>query len=165
MVALLGGAARWARQSRRPGVWPRLLALGLVDALQLYTFMLALRHLDVALAVFLSYMSPIYIALVAPRLLRQRTEPVVIAALVLAVSGIAVMLAPGLFDAALRVSVLGVALGLASGVLLAVFFLVAKTLSSDVDGSTMLISNGVIVTAVMLPLGLIQWGAAEQRPE
>ena len=29
MVALLGGAARWARQSRRPGVWPRLLALGL----------------------------------------------------------------------------------------------------------------------------------------
>ena len=104
MVALLGGAARWVRQSRRPGVWPRLLALGLLDAVQLYTFMLALRHLDVALAVFLSYMSPIYIALVAPRLLRQRTEPVVVVALVLAVAGIAVMLAPGLMDPALRVS-------------------------------------------------------------
>ena len=160
MVALLGGAARWSRQSRRPRVWRRLLALGLLDALQLYTFMLALRHLDVALAVFLSYMSPIYIALVAPRLLRQRTEPVVIAALVLAVSGIVVMLAPGLVDAAVRVSALGVALGLASGLLLAVFFLVAKTLSADVDGSTMLISNGVIVTAVMLPFGLIQWAGA-----
>ena len=134
--------------------------LGLVDALQLYTFMLALRHLDVALAVFLSYMSPIYIALVAPRLLKQRTEPVVIAALVLAVSGIVVMLAPGLMDPALRVSALGVALGLLSGVLLAVFFLVAKTLSSDVDGSTMLISNGVIVTVVMLPFGLVQWAGA-----
>ena len=106
---------RWVRQSRRPGVWRRLLALGLLDALQLYTFMLALRHLDVALAVFLSYMSPIYIALVAPRLLRQRTEPVVIAALVLAVSGIVVMLAPGLMDPALRVSALGVALGLVVG--------------------------------------------------
>ena len=69
LVALFGGAGRWLRQSRRPGVWRRLLLLGLLDALQLYTFMLALRHLDVALAVFLSYMSPIYIALVAPRLL------------------------------------------------------------------------------------------------
>lgn len=157
LVALLGGAGRWVRQSRRSGVWPRLLALGLLDALQLYTFMLALRHLDVALAVFLSYMSPIYIALVAPRLLRQRTEPVVVVALVLAVCGIVVMLAPGLMDPALRVSALGVAVGLCSGVLLAVFFLVAKTLSSEVDGSTMLISNGVVVAAVMLPLGLIQW--------
>ena len=81
--------------------------LGLLDALQLYTFMLALRHLDVALAVFLSYMSPIYIALVAPRLLRQRTEPVVVVALVLAVAGIVVMLAPGLMGTALRVSPLG----------------------------------------------------------
>jgi len=160
MVALLGGAGRWLRQSQRPGVSRRLLALGLLDALQLYTFMLALRHLDVALAVFLSYMSPIYIALVAPRLLKQRTEPVVVAALVLAVSGIVVMLAPGLMDPALRVSTLGVALGLASGLLLAVFFLIAKTLSAAVDGSTMLISNGVIVAAVMLPLALIQWAGA-----
>ena len=54
-------------------------------------------------------------------------------------------------------SALGVALGLVSGMLLAVFFLVAKRLSADVDGSTMLISNGVIVAAVMLPFGLIQW--------
>ncbi len=160
MVALLGGAGRWLRQSRAPGVSRRLLALGLLDALQLYLFMLALRHLDVALAVFLSYMSPIYIALVAPRLLRQRTEPVVVAALVLAVSGIVVMLAPGLLEPALRVSTLGVALGLAAGLVLAVFFLVAKTLSADVDGSTMLISNGVIVAAVLLPLGLIQWAGA-----
>ncbi len=160
MVALLGGAARWLRQSRRPGVWPRLLALGLLDALQLYAFMLALRHLDVALAVFLSYLSPIYIALVAPRLLRQRTEPVVVVALALAVSGIVIMLAPGLMDPALRLSALGVTLGLAAGFLLAVFFLVAKTLSADVDGSTMLISNGVIVAVVLLPLGLIQWAGA-----
>lgn len=160
MVALLGGAGRWLRQSRRPGVWRRLLALGLLDALQLYLFMLALRHLDVALAVFLSYLSPIYIALVAPRLLKQRTEPVVVVALVLAVSGIVVMLAPGLLEPALRVSILGVSLGLASGLLLAVFFLVAKTLSADVDGSTMLISNGVVVAVVMLPLGLIQWAGA-----
>lgn len=160
IVALLGGAGRWWRQSRRPGVARRLIALGIVDALQLYMFMLALRHLDVALAVFLSYMSPIYIALVAPRLLRQRTEPAVIAALVLAVLGILIMLAPGLLDPALHVSALGVASGLTAGLLLAGFFLMVKALGTDVDGSTMLLSNGVIVAAVMLPLGLIQWAGA-----
>ncbi len=157
LVALFGGASRWRRQSRAPGVGRRLLALGLLDVVQLYTFILALRHLDVALAVFLSYMSPIYIALVSPRLLRQRTEPVVVVALVLAVSGVIVMLSPGLLDPALRLSVPGLAAGVLSGVTLAAFFLVAKTLSADVDGSTMLISNGVIVAVVMLPLGLIQW--------
>ena len=74
LAARHGGAAR-RRGALAAAVAParacarRLLVLGLVDALQLYTFMLALRHLDVALAVFLSYMSPIYIALVAPRLL------------------------------------------------------------------------------------------------
>lgn len=160
IVAALGGGRRWVRQALRPGVLQRLLVLGVVDALQLYTFMLALRQLDVALAVFLSYLSPIYIALVAPRLLRQRTERVVVVALALAVSGVVVMLAPGLMDPALRVSPLGVALGLASGLLLAGFFLVAKTLSTDADGSSMLISDGVVVAAVMLPLGLVQWAGA-----
>ena len=168
MVAVIFSGARWWRELGKPGVPLKLLALGLVDALQLYLFILALRYLDVALAVFLSYMSPIYIALVAPRLLKQRTEPIVAAALTLSVVGIVVMLAPGLFDPALRVSVPGVVFGLASGLLLAIFFLVAKTARSDVEGSTMLISDGVVTAAVMLPFGVIQWvgaGAAFTLPD
>jgi drug/metabolite transporter (DMT)-like permease len=157
ILILLGGGRRWVRQALGTGVLRRLIVLGVIDALQIYTFMLALRELDVALAVFLSYLSPIYIALVAPRLLRQRTERVVVWALVLAVTGIAVMLAPGLLDPELRVSALGLALALTSGLLLAAFFLLAKTLSARVDGTAMLVSDGVIVTLVMLPLGLVQW--------
>lgn len=157
LVVVFGGGGRWLRQARHPGTLRRLILLGSIDAIQLYTFMIALRRLDVALAVFLSYMSPIYIAIIAPRLLRQRTEPVVVVALLLSVTGIAVMLAPGLLNPDLRVSLLGVLIGLVSGLLLAVFFLVAKALSGEVDGSTMLLSNGVIVALVTLPLGLIQW--------
>ena len=132
ILIFLGGGRRWARQALGTGVLRRLLVLGVLDAVQIYTFMLALRELDVALAVFLSYLSPIYIALVAPRLLRQRTERVVIWALVLA---------------------------LASGMLLAAFFMLAKTLSAKVDGTAMLVSDGVIVTVIMLPLALVQWSA------
>jgi drug/metabolite transporter (DMT)-like permease len=159
VLILLGGGRRWVRQALGTGVLRRLVVLGLIDAAQIYLFMLSLREVDVALAVFLSYLSPIYIALVAPRLLRQRTEGVVVWALVLAVAGIAVMLAPGLLEPQLRVSALGVALALASGLLLAVFFLLAKTLSAKVDGTAMLVSDGVVVSLVMLPLGLIQWAA------
>ena len=159
ILIFLGGGRRWARQALGTGVLRRLLVLGVLDAVQIYTFMLALRELDVALAVFLSYLSPIYIALVAPRLLRQRTERVVIWALVLAVTGIAVMLAPGLLEPELRVSALGLVLALASGMLLAAFFMLAKTLSAKVDGTAMLVSDGVIVTVIMLPLALVQWSA------
>jgi len=160
MVALVFLGSRWWREWSKPGVWRKLLALGLVDALQLFSFFLAVRYLDIALAVFLSYLSPIYIALVAPRLLKQRTEPIVVAALLLSLAGIVVMLAPGLFDPALRVSLAGVLWGLAAGLLLAVFFLLAKTVRNDVGGYTILISNGVTTAVVMLPLGLVQWVGA-----
>jgi drug/metabolite transporter (DMT)-like permease len=159
LLILLGGGRRWARQVLGTGVLRRLIVLGVIDGLQIYTFMLALRELDVALAVFLSYLSPIYVALVAPRLLRQRTEGVVVWALVLAVAGIAVMLAPGLLDPGLQVSALGIGLALASGLVLAAFFLLAKTLSPKVDGTAMLVSNGVIVGVLMLPPALVQWAA------
>jgi drug/metabolite transporter (DMT)-like permease len=157
MVALVFAGRKWWRQWRIPGVPLKLLALGAVDAAQLFSFLLSVRLLSVALAVFLSYMAPIYVALVAPRLLKQRTEPIVVAALLLSVAGIVVMLAPGLFDPSLRLSAAGVLWGLLSGLLLAVFFLVAKNVSSDVEGSTMLISDGAVTAVLMLPFGLIQW--------
>lgn len=160
MIAMAYLGRRWWRQIGSRRLWLRLLALGVIDAAQLYTFILAVRYMDVALAVFLSYLAPVYIAIVTPRLLKQRIEPVVLAAIVLSVAGILVMLGPGLFDPSLRVSAAGVACGLASGLLLAVFFLFAKTLRNDVSGSTIALTDCIITALLMLPLGLAQWSAA-----
>jgi drug/metabolite transporter (DMT)-like permease len=156
IVALLSCGRRWWREMRRPGVVPKLLLLGVLDAAQLLTFFMAVRCMDVALAVFLSYMSPIYIALLAPHVLKQRTEPVVALALALSLAGIVTMLAPGWLDPNLRVSTLGIVCGLAAGVLLAAFFLIAKSVRNDVEGSTIPISNCAITTSMLLPLGLVQ---------
>jgi DME family drug/metabolite transporter len=156
MVALVFLGHRWWREMRKPGVPWKLLLLGAIDAAQLFTFVLAVRYMDVALAVFLSYMSPIYIALLAPRLLKQRTEGVVVIALVLSVAGIVVMLAPGWLNPDLKVSTMGVLCGVAAGVLLAAFFLVAKSVRHDVEGGTILISNCAITTLLMLPFALVQ---------
>jgi drug/metabolite transporter (DMT)-like permease len=163
MVALVFVGKRWWREVRQRGVPGKLLLLGALDAAQLLTFIVAVRYMNVAVAVFLSYMSPIYIALLAPRLLKQRTEAIVVVALVLSLAGIAVMLAPGLFGDHLRISTLGVVCGLAAGVLLAAFFLVAKSLRSDVKGATMLISNACLVTVLMLPLGIVQTVSSHYR--
>ncbi len=156
MVAALFAGHRWWREMRKPGVPRKLLLLGVIDAGQLLSFFLAVRYMDVALAVFLSYMSPIYLALVAPRLLKQRTEPAVVLALVLSIAGILIMLAPSWFDPGLHISAVGIICGLVAGLLLAAFFLVAKSVRHDVEGGTMLISNGTITTLILLPLGLVQ---------
>jgi drug/metabolite transporter, DME family len=156
MVALVFLGHRWWREMRKPGVPGKLLLLGVIDAAQLFTFVLAVRYMDVALAVFLSYMSPIYIALLAPRLLKQRTEGVVVIALLLSVAGIVVMLAPGWLNPDLKVSTAGILCGVAAGVLLAAFFLVAKSVRFDVEGGTILIANCAITTLLMLPFALVQ---------
>lgn len=156
MVALVFVSRRWWREMLRSDMLPRLLLLGVLDSIQLWTFFLAVRYMDVALAVFLSYMSPIYIAVLAPRVLKQATERIVAVALLLSIAGIAVMLLPGLFAPGLRVSALGILCGLIAGVTLALFFLVAKSLRNDVGADTILVWDGFCVGLIMLPLGLVQ---------
>ncbi len=156
MVAAVFAYRHWWRELARPGVRRKLLLLGALDTAQMWTFFMAVRYMDVALAVFLSYMSPIYIAALAPRLLRQRTERVVVVALVLSIIGIAVMLLPGLLVPDLGVSTAGMVCGLLAGVFLALFFIVAKDVRYDVAGDTMLVCNGAVVGILMLPVGLIQ---------
>ena len=121
--------------------------------------MLALRELDVALAVFLSYLSPIYVALVAPRLLKQRTERVVVTGPRARRGGHRRHAGPR----PARPGAAGVGprpgAGAGLGLVFAAFFLLAKTLSAKVDGTAMLVSDGVLVTVVMLPPALVQWSA------
>lgn len=156
MVAAAFAYRRWWREVAKPAVRRKLLLLGVLDAAQMWTFFMAVRYMDVALAVFLSYMAPIYIAALAPRLLKQPTERIVVVALVLSLTGIAVMLLPGLFVPDVRVSLLGLVCGLLAGGFLALFFIVAKGLRYDVAGDTMLICNGTMVGLLMLPVALVQ---------
>ncbi len=53
------------------------MAFGLIDAAGLLTFFVAMRTMNVAVAMFLSYLAPIYVAVAAPRVLHQPTERVV----------------------------------------------------------------------------------------
>ena len=61
----------------RRDLWPRLLLMGPLDAGSLLCYFLAIRYTGVAVATFFLFMQPVWVALLAPRLLKTPTERVV----------------------------------------------------------------------------------------
>ena len=115
------------------GLWPRLLVMG---------------------AFF--FIQPVWIALLAPRLLHSPTERVVYVAIGLALAGLAIILVPALSGDGLHASVLGLVAGLLSGFSYAGFALVVKYLSGRVDSGTMVLSECTLDCLFLLPLALWQ---------
>jgi len=138
------------------GVWPRLLLMGLVDALTLLLFFVAIRGTSVAIGMFLQFLAPVWVALLAPRVFRVRTERIVYPALAVALAGLVVILAPTLLGEGIRISVGGVAAGLAGGVGYAVFQLVVKDLTKRVSAVTIVFTEAWLDALILLPLALWQ---------
>jgi drug/metabolite transporter (DMT)-like permease len=149
---------------RRPGVPARLLLMGLVDAATLLLFFTALRTTSVAIGMFLEFLAPVWIAVIAPRVFKTRTEPVVYGALAIALAGLVLILTPMLRGEGVHVSSLGVIAGLASGFGYATFQLIVKGLTNRGIGAvTIVLSEMVIDAVVLLPLALWQTVGAGYR--
>ena len=99
----------------QPGVPLRLLSLGLVVAVNLILYFVSIRYAGVAVAIFLSYMAPLYLAVLAPLFLKERTERVVWIALGISVVGMLAIVLPGAFAGGANFSVLGVTAGIGAG--------------------------------------------------
>jgi len=139
-----------------PGVWPRLLLMGLVDSLALLLFFVAIRGTSVAIGMFLQFLAPVWVALIAPRVFRARTEGIVYPALGLALAGLVVILAPSLFGEGIGLTAWGVAAGLTAGVSYAVFQLVVKDLTKRVSAVTIVFTEVWLDMLILLPLALWQ---------
>ena len=141
---------------RERSVWPRLLLMGLVDAATLLLFFIALRGTSVAIGMFLQFLAPVWVALLAPRVFRARTERIVYPALGIALAGLAVILTPSLLGEGVRVSTGGVVAGLAAGIGYAVFQLVVKDLTRRVRAVTIVVTEAWLDAIILLPLALWQ---------
>lgn len=139
-----------------PGVWPRLLVMGLVDAFTLVLFFVAIRGTSVAIGMFLQFLAPVWVALLAPRVSRVPTERIVYPALAIALGGLVVILAPSLLGEGIRLSAGGVAAGLAAGIGYAVFQLVVKDLTKRVSAVTIVFTEAWLDALILLPLALWQ---------
>jgi drug/metabolite transporter (DMT)-like permease len=139
-----------------PGVWPRLLVMGLVDAFTLLLFFVAIRGTSVAIGMFLQFLAPVWVALLAPRVSRVPTERIVYPALAIALGGLVVILAPSLLSEGIRLSAGGVAAGLVAGVGYAFFQLVVKDLTKRVSAVTIVFTEAWLDALILLPLALWQ---------
>lgn len=153
-------AAVFARRRRLSGLFApelrgRLLLMGAFDAATLLLFFIAVRETGVAVATFLYFMQPVWVALLAPRVLGSRTEKVVWLAIAIALAGLVVILAPAVTGGA-DVSWAGLAAGLGCGVLYAGFALLVKDLSTRLDSVTLVLAESALDVVFLLPLAVWQ---------
>jgi len=149
--------------ARDRAVWPRLLLMGTIDAFSMLLFFVAMRANGVAIGMFLQFLAPVWVAVVAPRVLRARTDRVVYPALVLALGGLAVILGPSLFGESSHLSWWGVCAGLLAGAGYAAFQLSVKDLTKRVSSVGIVIAEAWIDVVVLLPLALWQTLGAGYR--
>ncbi len=160
-IAALAIGAVFGRRRRLIGLleralWPRLLLMGALDAAALLLYFVAIRETGVAIATFLFFMQPVWIALLAPRLLGSATERFVYVAIGLALGGLVILLVPAALGDNVHVSVLGLAAALASGLCYAGFALVTKGLTRRLESIALVLTECVLDTLFLLPLALWQ---------
>jgi drug/metabolite transporter (DMT)-like permease len=144
------------RELCRPGVPLRLAAMVVFDAGGLLLFFTALRLTNVAIGMFLLFMSPVWVAMLAPRLLRQRTDPWVYPAVAVAFVGLVVILVPDMTDGSVDVSALGIVVALSAGFCYTGFLLTMGSLTKRVRSATLVACESVLDALVLLPLALWQ---------
>ena len=115
-----------------------------------------------AVAIFLSYLAPVYLAFVAPRILHEATDRVAYVALAVGLAGMAVILVPGLVLEGTKLSAAGLFYGWAAGVMYAVYLLFAKSLRGrHVRGTAVVFAQSAFAAAVLLVPGLLAVSAAQ----
>ena len=141
----------------RPGVWRRFVLMAALDASQAFAYFYAVRVLGVAVATFIYYLQPLWVALLAPRILHVTTERVVYVAMPAAFVGLALVLGPS-FSGTGSLSVAGVAAALFSGVGFALFQIVIKKQTRDVSSVSVVTVMCLLDGLLLLPVALWQTG-------
>jgi drug/metabolite transporter (DMT)-like permease len=163
LAAVFARRRPWAGVWRR-GLWLKLLLMGVLDAATLLGYFFAIRETGVAASTFLLFLMPVWVALLAPRLLHIRTERIVYVALGVALAGLVVILAPSLSGGALRLSAIGLAIGLGSGICYALFQLLVKGLTQEVASTTIVFYESILNVVFILPLALWQLRGVDLGP-
>lgn len=136
------------------GVWWRFVVLAALDASQAFAYFYAVRVLGVAVATFVYYLQPLWVALLAPPILHVSTERVVAVAMPVALVGLALVLGPSLSASSL--SVAGVAAALLSGLGFALFQILIKRQTRDVSSISLVIVMCLLDGLFLVPLALWQ---------
>jgi drug/metabolite transporter (DMT)-like permease len=142
---------------RRPGAAWRLIVMAAMSSLTLLLFFFAVLHTSVAIAMFLLFLMPVWVALVAPRVFHSPREPIVWPALALALAGLAVILVPDLLGEGLTISLVGLLAALFTGFGYASYTISVKGLTKIVSPTTISMAEAAGDTLFVLPLAAWQF--------
>jgi drug/metabolite transporter (DMT)-like permease len=122
-------------------------------ALHWTTMFAAYRRAPADTVVFLVFLAPVGVAALAPRLLGERTHPRTVAALALAVAGLALVAGPS------RPSGPGVALALVSAAAFVALVLTSKPLAQVYGGLRLNLMEMAVAGVALLPFAAtVHWG-------
>ena len=143
--------------------WAAVAWLGIGDALNVVLFFAAYQRTTVAIAVLTHYLTPIFVALAAPLVLRERAGVRTFVAVGVAFAGLVLLLQPwgsGLGHNEL----IGAGLGAGSAVFYASNVLVNKRLVKAFSGSELMFFHGLVATPLLFALvGPGEYALVSQR--
>jgi drug/metabolite transporter (DMT)-like permease len=138
-----------------PRQWLAVAWLGVGDALNVMLFFLAYQTTTVAIAVLTHYLTPIFVALGAPLVVKERLSPRTALAVSASFVGLVLLLSPWHGDHGSRDG-LGAALGAGSAVFYATNVLINKRLTGAFSGSELAFYHGLVASpllALLAPRG------------
>lgn len=151
VLVLVSGPLSLRDRVTRPATrreWIAVSWLGVSDALNILLFFGAYQVTGVAIAVLTHYLTPIFVALAAPVVLRERPGLRTYAAVALSFAGLVLLLAPWR-DGGRPGDTLGAILGAGSAVFYASNVLVTKRLTGAFSGSELTFFHGLVSLVVL----------------
>jgi drug/metabolite transporter (DMT)-like permease len=125
-----------------------LLMLGLFEAAAVTANFYSIRYTTVSIAVLLLYTTPIYVTLLSPLVLKEKITSRSIIVLALSVTGVVMVVQP---QTQHGINVIGVALGLASGLLFALMILTSRKIKDIYTGTAQATWSMIISIIVFSP--------------
>ncbi|MBS1151580.1 MAG: Permease of the drug/metabolite transporter [Myxococcaceae bacterium] len=159
LVGLIGVGLLFAVTRTRPNLrrWPLLLVRGVFGGAAVLCYFFAISHLGVGPATMLNYLAPVYAAVFAGVILKERPGLWLYAGLVLATLGaITVTAGTGAFEHPLRPG-LGALAGIASGIFGGASMTGVHALRKDTDASTVFFGFCLIGLLIAAPLAADGW--------
>ena len=126
-----------------------LLMLGLFEAAAVLANFYSIRYTTVSIAVLLLYTTPIYVTLLSPLVLKENITKRSIIALVLSITGVVLVVQPQTLQNG--INIIGVALGLASGLLFACMILTSRKIKDIYTGTAQATWSMIVSLIVFSP--------------
>lgn len=128
-----------------------LLLLGLFEAAAVLAYFYSVSYTTVSIAVLLLYTAPVYVALLSPVVLKEKISSRGILALVLSIAGVIMVVQPQIQNDGITVS--GIALGLASGLLYAFMIMTSRSLKNNYTGTAQATWSIIVSLIIFSPFG------------